>query len=58
MLLNTSGINIDELPIKVMKIVPKSVKEYEKEIQKTIDKVIENGKKGIAVFVDTQHDIK
>ena len=54
MTLSTNGINIDNLPIEKKKIKPMGLKYYQDEIQKTIDKIKEDGKKGIAIFRDNQ----
>jgi len=54
MTLSTNGINIDKLPIEKKKIKPMGLKYYQVEIKKTIEKIKEDGKKGVAIFRDNQ----
>jgi len=52
MTLTTNGINIDNLPIKILEIKPKTLDEYRKETAEMLKKIKEDAKNGIAIFRD------
>ena len=49
-----NGININKLDFTPEKIVVKSLKEYQEDIEKTIQEIKEDAKRGIAIFRDSR----